>query len=94
MCSYNQQAAADNLRSTHPVIEVFTVGIGSELLTYPADLENIANDPDSYYLHYMEDFLYLCNLVPTIVPKLGKILITLKPYKQVSFVTLVETNYQ
>lgn len=50
--------------------EIFSIGIGS---TQDVDeLNAIASDPDSYYALSAQDFVYLCNLVPTLVIRLGK----------------------
>ncbi|XP_062568238.1 uncharacterized protein LOC134230425 [Saccostrea cucullata] len=61
--------AADNLR-TEVGAEVFAIGIGSTVSKSNEELKGIANDPDSYYVHYIDTFVYLCNLVPALVPKL------------------------
>ncbi|XP_062614045.1 collagen alpha-1(XIV) chain-like [Saccostrea cucullata] len=61
--------AADNLR-TELGAEVFAIGIGSTLSRSNEELKGIANDPDSYYVHYIDTFVYLCSLVPALVPKL------------------------
>ncbi|CAG2242934.1 unnamed protein product [Mytilus edulis] len=48
--------------------EIFSIGIGS---TQDVDeLNAIASDPDSYYALSAQDFVYLCNLVPTLVIRL------------------------
>ncbi|XP_052078403.1 collagen alpha-1(XII) chain-like [Mytilus californianus] len=48
--------------------EIFSIGIGS---TQDSDeLNDIANDPDSYYALSVQDYVYLCNLVPTLVIRL------------------------
>ncbi|XP_061188203.1 collagen alpha-1(XIV) chain-like [Saccostrea echinata] len=60
--------AADNLRTEGA--EVFAIGIGSTVSRSNEELRGIANDPDSYYVHYIDTFVYLCNLVPALVPKL------------------------
>lgn len=49
--------------------EIYSIGIGPDL--DKDELNSIASDPDSYYALSVEDFVYLCNLVPAIVPKLG-----------------------
>ncbi|XP_052077860.1 collagen alpha-1(XII) chain-like [Mytilus californianus] len=59
---------ADNLRTDGA--EVFSLGIGSALSASNAELKGIASNPDSYYLLYVSSFVYLCNLVPDLVPKL------------------------
>ncbi|XP_052078442.1 collagen alpha-1(XIV) chain-like isoform X2 [Mytilus californianus] len=59
--------AADSLRSDG--VEVFAVGIGTSHLN---ELQDIANDPASYYVMYVSDFIYLCGLIPALVPKLAK----------------------
>ncbi|XP_062614031.1 collagen alpha-1(XIV) chain-like isoform X1 [Saccostrea cucullata] len=61
--------AAENLR-TEVGAEVFAIGIGSTVSKSNEELKGIANDPDSYYVHYIDTFVYLCNLVPALVPKL------------------------
>lgn len=62
--------AADNLRNESGA-EVFAIGIGTTVSRSNDELKGIANDPDSYYVHYIDTFVYLCNLVPALVPKLG-----------------------
>lgn len=64
------ETEADNLRADGA--DVFSLGIGSALSASNAELKGIASDPDSYYLLYVSSFVYLCNLVPDLVPKLGK----------------------
>ncbi|XP_063416339.1 von Willebrand factor A domain-containing protein 2-like [Mytilus trossulus] len=59
-------AAADSLRSDG--VEVFAVGIGTSHLI---ELQDIANDPASYHVMYVSEFIYLCGLIPALVPKLG-----------------------
>ncbi|XP_022327611.2 uncharacterized protein LOC111126950 [Crassostrea virginica] len=62
-------------------IEVFSVGVGTEVFYDKTELYAIASDPDSYYQHDMENFIHLCNMVPTLVSKLDPSLsaITLAP---------------
>ncbi|VDI49296.1 Hypothetical predicted protein [Mytilus galloprovincialis] len=62
------ETEADNLRADGA--DVFSLGIGSALSASNAELKGIASDPDSYYLLYVSSFVYLCNLVPDLVPKL------------------------
>jgi Mg-chelatase subunit ChlD len=62
--------AADNLRNELGA-EVFAIGIGTTVSSSNDELRGIANDPDSYYVHYIDTFVYLCYLVPALVPKLG-----------------------
>ncbi|XP_056022842.1 cartilage matrix protein-like [Ostrea edulis] len=62
------EKAADDLRSME--VEVYAVGVRSDLSLTDLDLQVIANDPDSYYITYVDDFVYLCNVVPGIVSKL------------------------
>lgn len=50
--------------------EVFAIGIGSTVSKSNDELKGIASDPDSYYVHYIDTFVYLCNLIPALVPKL------------------------
>lgn len=45
--------------------------IGNAAVTTNTELSDIASDPDSYYLHTVDMFQYLCALVPELVPKLG-----------------------
>lgn len=61
--------AADELRSGLGA-EVFAIGIGSTVSKSNDELRGIASDPDSYYVHYIDTFIYLCNLIPALVPKL------------------------
>lgn len=58
-------------------IEVFCVGVGSEVVDDKTELYAIASDPDSYYQHDIESFIHLCNVVPTLAVKLGKLMATL-----------------
>lgn len=67
-------AAADDLRTT-AAAEVFAIGIGSTVSKSNEELRGIANDPDSYFVHYIDTFVYLCNLIPALVPKLGTLCI-------------------
>lgn len=67
-------AAADDLR-TAAAAEVFAIGIGSTVSKSNEELRGIANDPDSYFVHYIDTFVYLCNLIPALVPKLGTLCI-------------------
>lgn len=53
-------------------IEVFSVGVGTEVFYDKTELYAIASDPDSYYQHDMENFIHLCNMVPTLVSKLSE----------------------
>ena len=64
--------SADDIRTQHSA-EIFAVGIGSALSSTNAEIKGIASDPDSDYVHYVEGYIYLCNLIPSLVPKLGKI---------------------
>ncbi|XP_076071897.1 matrilin-1-like isoform X2 [Mytilus galloprovincialis] len=57
--------AADSLRSEG--VEVFAVGIGTSHLN---ELQDIANDPASYHVMYVSEFIYLCGLIPALVPKI------------------------
>lgn len=59
-----QELHADN-------VEVYAIGIGNAAVTTNTELSDIASDPDSYYLHTVDMFQYLCALVPELVPKLG-----------------------
>lgn len=76
---------SDNLLSTRAAadalhlqgIEVFSVGVGSEVVDDKTELYAIASDPDSYYQHDIENFIHLCNVVPTLAVKLGKLMATL-----------------
>ncbi|XP_060083006.1 cartilage matrix protein-like [Ylistrum balloti] len=52
--------------------EIFTIGIGSAVSTSNDEIRGISSDPDSYYVQQVDSFIYLCNLVPALVPKLGK----------------------
>lgn len=61
--------AADELRAGLGA-EVFAIGIGSTVSKSNDELKGIASDPDSYYVHYIDTFVYLCNLIPALVPKL------------------------
>lgn len=75
---------SDNLLSTRAAadalhlqgIEVFSVGVGSEVVDDKTELYAIASDPDSYYQHDIENFIHLCNVVPTLALKLGKLMAT------------------
>lgn len=75
---------SDNLLSTRAAaetlhiqgIEVFSVGVGSEVVDDKTELYAIATDPDSYYQHDIENFIHLCNVVPTLALKLGKLMAT------------------
>lgn len=58
-----QELHADN-------VEVYAIGIGNAAVTTNTELSDIASDPDSYYLHTVDMFQYLCALVPELVPKL------------------------
>lgn len=62
-------------------IEVFSVGVGSEVVDDKTELYAIASNPDSYYQHDIENFIYLCNVVPTLAVKLDPSIgtITLPP---------------
>lgn len=60
---------ADELRAGLGA-EVFAIGIGSTVSKSNDELKGIASDPDSYYVHYIDTFVYLCNLIPALVPKL------------------------
>ncbi|XP_062580699.1 collagen alpha-1(XIV) chain-like [Saccostrea cucullata] len=73
------QAAADNLHNNG--IEVFSVGVGSDFTYDTTELNAIASDPDSYYQYAIENFTYLCNVVPALAVKLDPSLsaITLPP---------------
>lgn len=68
------RAAADTLHFQG--IEVFAVGVGSEVVDDKTELYAIASDPDSYYQHDIENFIHLCNVVPTLALKLGKLMAT------------------
>lgn len=68
------RAAADTLHIQG--IEVFAVGVGSEVVDEKTELYAIATDPDSYYQHDIENFIHLCNVVPTLALKLGKLMAT------------------
>lgn len=68
------RAAADTLHIQG--IEVFSVGVGSEVVDDKTELYVIASDPDSYYQHDIENFIHLCNVVPTLALKLGKLMAT------------------
>lgn len=61
--------AADELRAGLGA-EVFAIGIGSTVSKSNDELKGIASDPDSYYVNYIDTFVYLCNLIPALVPKL------------------------
>lgn len=52
-------------------VEVYAIGIGNAASNTNVELADIASDPDSYYLHTVDMFQYLCALVPELVPKLG-----------------------
>ncbi|CAC5421642.1 unnamed protein product [Mytilus coruscus] len=60
---------AGDLRTSHGV-EVFAIGIGSDLSSTNTELRGIANDPNSYYVEYIGGFINLCGIVPSIVPKI------------------------
>lgn len=49
--------------------DVFSIGVGNE--KDQQELNDIASDPDSYFAMSIEDYVYLCNLVPSLVFKLG-----------------------
>lgn len=66
-------STADALRSDLNA-EVFAIGIGKDSKRN-MEIQGIANDPDSYYVYYVDSFDYLCSLVPSLVPKLGKCLL-------------------
>ena len=53
-------------------VEVYAIGIGNAAASTNTELSDIASDPDSYYLHTVDMFQYLCALVPELVPKLGR----------------------
>jgi len=53
-------------------VSLFSVGIGSALLTNNDEIRDMASIPETYYVHFVYSFIYICNLVPSIVPKLGK----------------------
>jgi uncharacterized protein YegL len=64
------RAAAENLHQNG--VEVFSVGVGTEVSDDTTELNAIASDPDSYYQHAIDNFIYLCNMIPTLAVKLGK----------------------
>lgn len=64
-------AMADKLRNDLSA-ELFSIAVGSK--PDQIEIDGIANDPDNYYVHSVSDFLYLCNMIPSLVPKLGKYL--------------------
>lgn len=64
------RAAAENLHQNG--MEVFSVGVGTEVSYDKTELNVIASDPDSYYQHDIDNFTYLCNMIPTLAVKLGK----------------------
>lgn len=70
----NTRSAAETLHMQG--IEVFSVGVGSEVVDDKTELYAIASDPDSYYQHDIENFIHLCNVVPTLALKLGKLIAT------------------
>uniref|UniRef100_K1PQ87 Collagen alpha-1(XIV) chain n=1 Tax=Magallana gigas TaxID=29159 RepID=K1PQ87_MAGGI len=65
----NTRSAAETLHMQG--IEVFSVGVGSEVVDDKTELYAIASDPDSYYQHDIENFIHLCNVVPTLALKLA-----------------------
>lgn len=64
-------AMADKLRSDLSA-ELFSIAVGSK--PDQIEIDGIANDPDNYYVHSVSDFLYLCNMIPSLVLKLGRYL--------------------
>ncbi|CAC5408979.1 COL6A [Mytilus coruscus] len=60
-------AMADKLRNDLSA-ELFSIAVGSK--PDQIEIDGIANDPDSYYVHSVSDFIYLCNMIPSLVPKL------------------------
>ncbi|XP_071126447.1 collagen alpha-1(XII) chain-like [Mytilus edulis] len=66
--NYLQTVTMADLTRSELGAEIFSIGIGS---TQDVDeLNAIASDPDSYYALSAQDFVYLCNLVPTLVIRL------------------------
>lgn len=51
--------------------EVFAIGVGEDSKKN-VEIQGIASDPDSYYVYFVDSFDYLCSVVPSLVPKLGK----------------------
>jgi uncharacterized protein YegL len=74
-------STADSLRSDLNA-EVFAIGIGKDSKRN-MEIQGIANDPDSYYVYYVDSFDYLCSVVPSLVPKLGKCLLNSLYYASV-----------
>ncbi|XP_033744266.1 collagen alpha-3(VI) chain-like [Pecten maximus] len=60
---------ADLLKSENNT-EIFAIGIGSAVVTSNDEIRGVSSDPDSYYVQQVDSFIYLCNLVPDLVPKL------------------------
>ncbi|XP_076070504.1 collagen alpha-1(XII) chain-like [Mytilus galloprovincialis] len=60
---------ADKLRNDLSA-ELFSIAVGSK--PDQIEIEGIANDPDDYYVHSVSDFVYLCNMIPSLVPKLDE----------------------
>lgn len=56
-------------------VQIFALGIGTAVSGGNNEIRGIASDPDSYFVQNVDSFLYLCNLVPAMVPKLGRYLI-------------------
>ena len=52
--------------------EVFAIGVGTDSKRN-AEIQGIANDPDSYFVYYVDSFDYLCSVIPSLVPKLGNV---------------------
>lgn len=51
--------------------EVFAIGVGEDSKKN-VEIQGIASDPDFYYVYFVDSFDYLCSVVPSLVPKLGK----------------------
>ncbi|KAK3093377.1 hypothetical protein FSP39_014750 [Pinctada imbricata] len=74
------KSEADELRKNLSA-EVFAIGIGAAAgSTSNIEIPAIASDPDDYYTYYVKSYEVLCSLIPSIVPKLGKIEIKQHPF--------------
>ncbi|MCR8612856.1 MAG: VWA domain-containing protein [Mycoplasma sp.] len=65
-------AAADLIRSSISGSIIYAIGVGSDLSSTKQELLNIASDPDDQNVMYVTTYTYICNLVPTLVTKIGK----------------------
>ncbi|XP_021352080.1 cartilage matrix protein-like, partial [Mizuhopecten yessoensis] len=66
----NKTLTQAELLKSVPNTEIFTIGIGSAVSGSNGEIRGISSDPDSYYVQHVDAFIYLCNVVPALVPKL------------------------